>query len=356
MRKLIAVACLLLPGVVHAQAISQLPAASSAGSTDLIPTTQGFTGTGTGTTRSITPAMIIGTMAAADVARALGYTPYSTANPAGYVTPSGAAAAAPVQSVFGRSGSVALLSSDVSTALGYTPYSAANIPNAGLIGGNGTVLSGVSVGSGLGLTSGALTAAVPSVFGRTGAIALLSADVTGALGFTPYSSANPSAFVPVGTTAGTARDAAAAIAAESAAQTTANTGVTNAAAAQTTANLAIPSSTLGQANGPAALNSTAKVLTVSLVNRATIAPTTTTVGTSPTTVFPAGTYLSIRIALTATGSLACTGDGTTPALGGTGTASFGQDIHWPVQAGGAMPTSVVSCIAGASSTVTTEAH
>lgn len=113
------------------------------------------------------------------------------------------------------------------------------IPSANLLGGTGSALTGVSVGSGLGLSAGALTAAVPSVFGRTGAITLLSSDVTGALGFTPYSAANPSAFVPIGTLAGTARDAAAAIAAET--------------AAQTTANAAIPSATLGQANGPAQL-------------------------------------------------------------------------------------------------------
>ena len=179
----------------------------------------------------------------------------------------------------------------------------------------------------------AASAPVQSVFGRAGSVSLLSSDVSTALGFTPPQ---------IGTASGTARDAAAAIAAET--------------AAQATANAAIPSAHLGQPSGPAALDGNAKVVTVSLVDRSTIAPLTTTVGTSPTTIFPAGTYLSIRIALTATGSLACTGDGTTPALGGTGTASFGQDIHWPVLAGGAMPTAAVSCIAAASSTVTTEAH
>ncbi|MDB5541834.1 MAG: hypothetical protein JWQ89_3561 [Devosia sp.] len=36
---------------------------------------------------------------------------------------------------------------------------------------------------------------VSSVFGRTGAVSLTSGDVTGALGFTPYSTANPSGFI-----------------------------------------------------------------------------------------------------------------------------------------------------------------
>ena len=93
-----------------------------------------------------------------------------------------------------------------------------------------------------------------------------------------------------------------------------------------------------------------------LVNRPMISPTTATVGTSATTIFPVGTYLSIRIALTSAGSLACTGDGTTPALGGSGTAAYGQDIHWPVIAGGALPSGPIRCIADRSSTISTEAH
>lgn len=36
---------------------------------------------------------------------------------------------------------------------------------------------------------------VTSVFGRTGAVALTSADVTGALGFTPYNATNPSSYI-----------------------------------------------------------------------------------------------------------------------------------------------------------------
>lgn len=49
---------------------------------------------------------------------------------------------------------------------------------------NGTTLSWASVSS-----------PVTSVFGRTGAVILLSSDVTGALGYTPYDSSNPSGYV-----------------------------------------------------------------------------------------------------------------------------------------------------------------
>ena len=48
-----------------------------------------------------------------DVTTALGYTPYDSTNPSGYVTASGAASAAPVQSVNNQTGVVTLSASDV---------------------------------------------------------------------------------------------------------------------------------------------------------------------------------------------------------------------------------------------------
>ena len=48
-----------------------------------------------------------------DVTNALGFTPYNSTNPNGYVNASGAASAAPVQSVNGKAGAVALGASDV---------------------------------------------------------------------------------------------------------------------------------------------------------------------------------------------------------------------------------------------------
>ena len=53
------------------------------------------------------------TLTSADVTTALTYTPYNVTNPAGYVTASGAATAAPVQSVATRTGAVVLTHTDI---------------------------------------------------------------------------------------------------------------------------------------------------------------------------------------------------------------------------------------------------
>lgn len=151
-----------------------------------------------------------------DVTTALGYTPYNTTNPAGYITIAQLAPYALIQSpgllgtptaptaspgtssaqiattafvqaavtasttgvssYNGRTGAVVPQTADVTTALGYTPYNATN--PAGYI--------------------TAATAPVTSVFGRTGAVVLSSSDVTTALGYTPYSSTNPSGFITSG--------------------------------------------------------------------------------------------------------------------------------------------------------------
>lgn len=52
-------------------------------------------------------------MTASDVDTALGYTPYNSTNPSSYVTAAQAAAAAPVQTVAGRSGAVTLTHTDI---------------------------------------------------------------------------------------------------------------------------------------------------------------------------------------------------------------------------------------------------
>jgi hypothetical protein len=129
------------------------------------------------------------------------------------------------------------------------------------------------------------------------------------------------------------------------------------ASTQATANAAIPSAQKGAASGVAALNANSQTPTGYLVNRPTITPLTTTVGTSPTTIYSAGVFAAIRIAINTPGaSMACTGDGTTPALGGSGTAYYPQDIHWPVVTFGAMPAGAVQCIASISAAVLAEAH
>lgn len=89
-----------------------------------------------------------------------------------------------------------LASSDVTTALGFTPYDSTN--PSGYIGTAGaraaiSVSGSLSYNSTTGVIS--FSDAVTSVFGRTGAVTLQSSDVTGALGYTPYNSTNPSGYV-----------------------------------------------------------------------------------------------------------------------------------------------------------------
>ena len=63
------------------------------------------------------------TLTSADVTTALTYTPYNVTNPAGYVTASGAATAAPVQSVATRTGAVVLTHTDITDwAATLAPY------------------------------------------------------------------------------------------------------------------------------------------------------------------------------------------------------------------------------------------
>ena len=91
-----------------------------------------------------------------------------------------------------------------------------------------------------------------------------------------------------------------------------------------------------------------------VVNAATITPLTTTIGTTPTTIWSAAPFLSIRITLPSAVLTTCTTDGSTPTLGGANsnvqqTASFvGQQIFSPIQPGGATPSGAVKCIAATS--------
>ena len=102
-----------------------------------------------------------------------------------------------------------------------------------------------------------------------------------------------------------------------------------------------------------------------VVNAATIAPLTTTIGTGVTTLWNAASFYSIRIQLPSNVQISCTGDGSTPVLGTSyPTANYaGQTIFWPNQPGGLMPTGAVKCIAATStsfassgSTTYLEAH
>lgn len=89
-----------------------------------------------------------------------------------------------------------LASSDVTTALGFTPYNSTNpsgyVDTAGARAAI-SVSGSLSYNSTTGVVS--FTDAVTSVFGRTGAVTLTSSDVTTALGYTPYNSTNPSGYI-----------------------------------------------------------------------------------------------------------------------------------------------------------------
>jgi hypothetical protein len=91
-----------------------------------------------------------------------------------------------------RAGAVTLANTDVDNALGFTPYSAAN--PSGFTSNVGTVTSvgGTGTVSGLTLTGG-VTGSGSLTLG--GALSLTSGNVTTALGFTPYNATNPSNFI-----------------------------------------------------------------------------------------------------------------------------------------------------------------
>lgn len=97
------------------------------------------------------------------VTTALGYTPYNSTNPNGYIT--------------------GINSSAVTTALGFTPYNATN-PSGYITG----ITSGM-VTTALGYTP--YNSSNPSGFISS----ITSANVTTALGYTPYNSTNPNGYI-----------------------------------------------------------------------------------------------------------------------------------------------------------------
>ena len=181
------------------QAAAAAPVQSVNGSTGAVTVsvpTAGTTATAVGTSSSGGSATTwsksdhVHSLSSATITSALGYTPYNSTNPNGYVDATGAANAAPVQSVNGSTGDVtisvpsagttatavgtstsggsattwsksdhvhSISNSTITIALGYTPYNSTN-PNG--------YISGIS-----------------------------SSDVTTALGYTPYNSTNPNGYV-----------------------------------------------------------------------------------------------------------------------------------------------------------------
>jgi hypothetical protein len=125
---------------------------------------------------------------------------YAASNPAGYVTSAGAAAAAPVQSVATRTGAVTLTHADITDwAASLAPYAPLASP---ALTGVPTAPTAAPATNTTQLATTAFVAAalsgsvagVSSFNTRTGAVTLSSADVTGALGFTPYNTTNPAGY------------------------------------------------------------------------------------------------------------------------------------------------------------------
>jgi hypothetical protein len=148
------------------------------------------------------PSGFISGITSGNVTTALGFTPYNATNPSGYVTAAGARgsisvtgagsydSATGVINIVGgvtsfntRTGAITLSSADVTTALGFTPYNSTN-PNGYLTG-----ITSIQVTTALGYTP--YNSSNPSGY-ITG---ITSGMVTTALGFTPYNNSNPSGYI-----------------------------------------------------------------------------------------------------------------------------------------------------------------
>jgi hypothetical protein len=253
-------------------AIDAIPIGATTPSTGAFTTLTATTlsGNGAGIT-GLTPAPVssvfgrIGavTLLSGDVTTALGFTPYNSSNPSGYITASSLAGYAPLTgsgasgtwaiNILGNAGNSSQYGGyahDLQTVVGTgdyliirnqaatklslaSPASVATIVQSGasgtwpitVTGGaaagslsgttlasgvtsssltsvgtlstlnvSGTVTATSFVGNGSGLT-GLSSAPVSSVFGRIGAVVMNSADVTSALGFTPYNATNPAGYI-----------------------------------------------------------------------------------------------------------------------------------------------------------------
>lgn len=129
-------------------------------------------------TWSLDTATYLTGITSSQVTTALGFTPYNATNPAGYITSSGSI-----------TGSAATLTTGRTIAMtGDVTYTSGSFNGSANVTGTATLANS-------GVTAGTYTKVTVDAKGRvTVGASLASADVTTALGFTPYSSANPSGY------------------------------------------------------------------------------------------------------------------------------------------------------------------
>ena len=152
---------------------------------------------------STNPSGYITGITSSDVITALGYTPYSSANPSGYIS-SASMSSLTDTSLSSLSGgqflkydstaakwkNVSLAGTDVTTALGYTPYDSTN-PSGYISSASLSTLTDTSLSS---ITGGQFLE-YNSTSSKWENKSLASTDVTTALGFTPYDATNPDGYI-----------------------------------------------------------------------------------------------------------------------------------------------------------------
>jgi hypothetical protein len=144
-------------------------------------------------------------LSATDVDTALGFVPYNSTNPSSFVNAAQASAAAPVQTVAGRTGAVVVSQADVGLALVENKTSAtirSEITSGNVVAGLGfTPYNNTNPAAFVNAAQASAAAPVQTVAGRSGAVVLSSTDVAEGTN-KYYTDSRASAAAPVQTVAG----------------------------------------------------------------------------------------------------------------------------------------------------------